>query len=297
MVSGNSSDNDTARTLRVIQISDSHLSTDENGLFKGVAPWRTFQSVVERIGREPLQPDIIVATGDLVHEGPAFVYRHLREHMDRIGVPIYVLPGNHDDPALLAETFDIDMDRDATRVTDYMNFGHTHLGNWLIVFLNTVVPGAPYGLLDTRELARLDALLGKHPDHHALLCLHHHPVPRKGETVNLPGLLHANLFFSVVDRHPQVRGIIWGHIHGSFEARRGKILLLGTPSTCFQFDAALKRILGPNDGPPAYRRLALGADGTIESDVVQVPIRLFGSDYPSRQPEKPSPGQSRSKRK
>jgi len=262
-------DSSPDRIFRVIQLSDSHLLTDADDRLKGVATWRTFESVMERIARENPQPDLLIATGDLVHDGPLAVYARFRECIGSIGIPVRVLPGNHDDPALLAGIFGVDPEQSAANATDTINFGHAILGNWLMVFLNTIVPDMQYGMLDARELARLDALLGDHPGYHALLCLHHHPIPRKDEVAHFPGLRNAESFFSVVDRHPQVRGVIWGHIHSAFEAGRGDIRLFGTPSTCFQFNTVLEQI-PPAEGPPAYRRLMLKPDGVIESEVAPV---------------------------
>nr|VFK78653.1 MAG: Icc protein [Candidatus Kentron sp. SD] len=269
IVTENLSDDAIARAFRVIQISDSHLLRDGNDLLKGVATWRTFQSVVERITQEDPRPDLVVATGDLAHDGSSSVYRRLREHLARIEAPVCVLPGNHDDPVLLAKAFGIDTEEDMTEGASGMSFGHANLANWLIVFLNTVAPGEQYGILGERELTRLSTLLRNHPNRHTLLCLHHHAIPRSNEIPNFPGLRDAERFLSIVDRHPQVRGVIWGHIHDIFEAKRKDTVFFGTPSTCFQFGMALGKV-SLSDAPPAYRRLTLKFDGMIESEVVRL---------------------------
>ena len=308
----------TDKALQVLQFTDSHLLVHEDDLLKGTATWQTFQAVIEHAMRTAPRPDFVLATGDLVHDGPRTVYRRLREYIKRMGVPVWVLPGNHDDPALLAEVFSPDseqwmmdnghyrkdsgmapypadlhrhigafpisshehgvMDRKAmqSKGNRYpepspagtgVDFGHVNYSNWVIIFLNTVVPRTQYGFLSAKELVRLESLLGKHPHSHILLCLHHHPVPFGRAGMDSIGLRNAEVFFSIVDRYPHVRGIVWGHIHNTFEAKRGQIILLGTPSTCFQFDAASERI-SPMDGPPGYRRLTLEPDGGIGSHVV-----------------------------
>ena len=274
----NRSSPSAGRTLHVLQFTDSHLLVHEDGLLKGTATWQTFRAVMERLMQTKPRPDFVLATGDLVHDGPRAVYRRLRERLDGLGAPVYVLPGNHDDPVLLADVF-----RGWIRKTDQgawnsggvgekesgglVDFGWAVHGNWLIVPLNDVVPGRQHGLLDDKELARMEALLRRHPGHHVLLCLHHHPVPFGRAGMDSIGLRNAERFFSVVDGYPTVRGIVWGHIHNAFEARRGEVLLLGTPSTCFQFDANSEQI-SPTEGPPGYRRLMLDPDGRIRSHVV-----------------------------
>nr|VFJ75670.1 MAG: Icc protein [Candidatus Kentron sp. FW] len=264
---------DNTQDIQVIQITDLHLLVHGHDRLKGITTWQTFEAVMEKITHEDPKPDLVLVTGDLVHDGPVAVYRRLRTRMDLIDAPVYVLPGNHDDPALLAGTFGIDAKTDKMDAADPIDFGYATPGNWLIVFLNSVVPGEVYGVLAPEEIDRLDRLLGDHAGCHALLCLHHHPVSRRfGDPDFLAVLRNAEVFFSIIDRHPNVRGIVWGHIHDAFEGQRKEVRLLGTPSTCFQFDSTLKRV-SPDDGPPAYRRLTLKPDGVIESEVVEVPIQ------------------------
>jgi Icc protein len=83
------------------------------------------------------------------------------------------------------------------------------------------------------------------------------------------GLQNADEFFAVIDRHPTVRGIVWGHVHQSYDGLRKGVRLLATPSTCAQFlphaeEFALDR------RPPGYRTLELKADGSILTDLVWV---------------------------
>ena len=221
---------------------------------------------MERIARETPRPDLVIATGDLAQNEPLPIYKRFQAYMHQFDLPVSVLPGNHDDPNLLAKVFGIETD---TATAKHVNFGHTNLGNWLIIFLNTVVPGKQYGALDARELARMDTLLSDHMDQHALLCMHHHPTTRRNDDLVLPWLRNPDEFFSVMDRHAHVRGIICGHIHSTFEKKHGEATIFGTPSTCFQFNFALEQ-LSPKDSPPAYRRLMLKPDGAIESDVIPV---------------------------
>jgi Icc protein len=79
-------------------------------------------------------------------------------------------------------------------------------------------------------------------------------------------LADAKALFNVIDRHSQVRGLLFGHIHQDFEAERQGVKLIGSPSTCLQFlpesdDFALDAL------PPAWRRLTLHPDGRIDTQV------------------------------
>jgi 3',5'-cyclic-AMP phosphodiesterase len=90
------------------------------------------------------------------------------------------------------------------------------------------------------------------------------------------GLENAAEFLATVDRHPNVRAIVWGHVHQSHDALRKGVRLLATPSTCAQFlpnsdDFAV------DVRPPAYRTLELRPDGSLLTEVVWLDRRADGS--------------------
>ena len=78
------------------------------------------------------------------------------------------------------------------------------------------------------------------------------------------GLANAEDFWRIVDSHPHVKAVVWGHVHQVYESERGGVRLFATPSTCAQFLPASDRYaLDPR--PPAYRSFELHDDGTLES--------------------------------
>jgi len=90
------------------------------------------------------------------------------------------------------------------------------------------------------------------------------------------GLTNAAEFLHVIDAHQNVRAIVWGHVHQSFDALRKGVRLLATPSTCAQFlphadDFAVDR------RPPAYRTLELRTDGSLVTEVVWLEQHCGGS--------------------
>jgi hypothetical protein len=71
---------------------------------------------------------------------------------------------------------------------------------------------------------------------------------------------------AVIDRHPTVRAVLWGHIHQVFDATRNGVRYLGSPSTCIQFRPGVDRMLLDAQLPGA-RWLLLGNDGGIQTGV------------------------------
>jgi Icc protein len=73
-------------------------------------------------------------------------------------------------------------------------------------------------------------------------------------------------FLEVIDRHPQVRVVLAGHVHQAFDQRHGRVRFLTSPSTCAQFTPRTTSCV-MDLRPPGYRWLSLLPDGSIETEV------------------------------
>jgi DNA repair exonuclease SbcCD nuclease subunit len=82
----------------VAQLSDPHIG----GAWGGEDPVAGLRGVVDDVCRQPNRPDVLLVTGDLTDHGTAAEYATVRELQEPVGVPVYVIPGNHDDRAALA---------------------------------------------------------------------------------------------------------------------------------------------------------------------------------------------------
>lgn len=244
-------------SVRLIQFTDLHLYASEDGALRGVATLPSVRRALAHAQRGLWPPDALLVTGDIVQDDPGG-YTHFRDLFGALQLPVLCLPGNHDDPARM---------REALTEPPFLTDGYLKLGRWRIILLDSVVRGAAHGELSHGSLAALDATLAQAEEHPALVCLHHHPVPMHSRWLDQVGLANAQAFFAVIDRHPNVRGILWGHVHQRFEALRKGVRLLGTPSTCAQFKP-LAEDFALDPRPAAYRTLELYPDGKIVTEVV-----------------------------
>lgn len=87
-------------TLQIAHLSDLHILRDYNGSMLDRAPLRQPVPPVNYVLagiREAVaaHPDVVVLTGDLVHEGTEEDYRYLRELIERecSGIPVIPVPG------------------------------------------------------------------------------------------------------------------------------------------------------------------------------------------------------------
>jgi len=92
------------------------------------------------------------------------------------------------------------------------------------------------------------------------------------------GLRNADELFAVLDAYPQVRAVLWGHIHQEFDQLRNGVRLLASPSTCVQFAPGSEEFQVDQEAP-GYRWLRLHADGQLETGVSRVTGIPFEVDY------------------
>ncbi len=245
------------RPLRLVQFTDMHLFGDEAEDLRGVASLPALRACITRAASEIAAADALLVTGDVVQDDVGG-YAHLRDLLGPLGKPVLCIPGNHDDVAAM---------RRELGGAPFNMEPHVDLGGWRIVLLDSVVPGAAAGRLSADTLAQLRESLASSGSRHVLVCLHHHPVSMRSRWLDAVGLENAAEFFALIDAAPQVRAILWGHVHQAWEGERRGVRLLSTPATCAQFlpesdDFAV------DTRPPAYRILELAPDGAIGTEVV-----------------------------
>lgn len=245
--------------LYIAQITDTHLYADPHGRLMGLDTRHCLQQVVD-LTLSIRAPDLVVASGDLAHDGSPQAYQHLHSCFSRFSAPVYCLPGNHDEASAL---------RANSACGRLYNSSSICIGGWLLVFLNSAVPGSEGGHLSETELNELETALSTHPDLPALVWLHHQPVKIGSRWLDTMAVDNPKAFFDIIDRHPQVRAVIWGHVHQTFEQQRKGVQLLATPSTCVQFLPRSKEF-AVDMAPPGYRWLELYADGTFDTGVTRL---------------------------
>lgn len=248
-------------TVRLVQLTDTHLCEERGGTLLGMDTDHSLQAVIDLVQRERPTIDLVLGTGDISDQGAAPSYERAVDYFSQFDCDSFWLPGNHDSVSLMAGKAAMM----AGRVREL------RLGDWQIVLLNSQVPGQVGGTLGEQELADLRERLSAaaKASLHTLVCLHHQPVPIGCAWLDEQMVSDAAAFFDILDEFPQVRGVLWGHVHQEFDSQRGPVRLLGSPSTCVQFAPGSERFKA-DDQPPGYRWLNLHADGTIETAVSRV---------------------------
>jgi 3',5'-cyclic-AMP phosphodiesterase len=172
----------------------------------------------------------VLVTGDLTEHSEDAEYDQVSELLASLDVPLFVLPGNHDEPAALRRHFAVPgVDAGPVQYA-------ADLGGLRLVVADTTRPGEDPGALDEERLSWLDAELAAGPDTPTVLAMHHPPlftgIPPL-DKIGLPAEDRRALG-AVVTRHPQVRRIVAGHMHCTIAGELGGRAVLAAPSTYMQ---------------------------------------------------------------
>ena len=241
--------------MKILQITDPHLYGHASAKLRGVETDSSLRNVLDGAFMEVPDYAAILVTGDLVQDDPAG-YLRFRSIFGNCPKPVLCIPGNHDEPEAMRRTLS---------GPPFQVCGTYRAAGWQFVMLDSYDAGHAGGRLTVQELERLDRALHEGREH-AMVCLHHHPIEMGSRWLDGVGLANPDDFWRVIDAHPHVRAVTWGHVHQELDAQRGTVRLFATPSTGAQFLPKSERF-AVDSRPPAYRRFALHPDGRIESTV------------------------------
>ncbi|MEM9256273.1 MAG: 3',5'-cyclic-AMP phosphodiesterase [Pseudomonadota bacterium] len=258
--------------VHIVQLTDTHLCQERGGTLLGMDTDHSLQAVIELAKRERHQVDLVLGTGDLSDGGAPEAYRRLQEYFGQFGCHHCWLPGNHDERGAMGAVADSPERLPKEIRTPY----------WQLLLLDSQVPGQVGGELGRKELDRLStALADAGADGlHTLVCLHHHPIEIGCQWLDEQMVADAAEFFALLDRHPGVKGVLWGHVHQEVDSVRDGVRLLASPSTCVQFAPGCESFKA-DDQPPGYRWLELHSDGRLETGVSRVRDVAFSVDLQS----------------
>ena len=134
-----------SQALRILQLTDPHLFADRSGSLRGAVTWQTLNETIEHYLAGSFRADIVYLTGDLVQDDSRGAYQNLRDAVARLGMPVHLVPGNHDVPALVAE-----------ELGDFAQCSTLETPGWRIVGVDTQEVGSAGGCVGDSELARLE---------------------------------------------------------------------------------------------------------------------------------------------
>lgn len=193
----------------IAQISDTHILSKSSQLPEGASRVDDLRRCIFDINRDGV--DAVVHTGDTVHQGLPEEYEHLREILSELSSPFFLVPGNRDRHAVLREYFS-DLSY-LPKTGDFLQYTLENSSLRLVV-LDSVQDGERKGVFCKQRLKWLDETLSKQTNQPTLLFIHHPPFDIEPHYVSgYREQKEADDLTAMVRRHPQVKGLLCGHVH------------------------------------------------------------------------------------
>ena len=213
--------------MLLAQITDLHMRKDETPLSGEVVTRPYIAAAVDAVNA--WAPDALFVTGDLTDIGSPEEYALLRAEFDRLEVPYFLIPGNHDRRENLRAAF-----------PDHAYIPADGPIQWVIddhpvrlIGLDTVVPGKGHGEITADSLDWLHATLTE-TDKPTIIGMHHPPFPTGIVGMDNIMCLNGADMAPVVAKHAHVERIIAGHHHRPIQIRWGGTIGQIAPSVAHQ---------------------------------------------------------------
>lgn len=250
--------------MLIAQITDMHVSVPGR---RADTVYRTAEHLalwVERLNRLTPRPDVVLATGDLVNDGEAEEYARLADLLRPLAMPVFLIPGNHDDRGRLAAAFPghAYLPRDG-------GFQHYAVEDWPVrlIALDTLRPGAVGGEFCAARADWLRARLAEAPERATLIFMHHPPFRTGIPSMDAFGLEGAERLIDVLRPYDNVERIVCGHLHRPIQRRIAGTIASTAPATAHQVALIFEpseRVTMTQEPPACQLHLWLGPkDGLV----------------------------------
>lgn len=196
--------------MLIAQLSDTHIC-DPGLATCGHAPMAdNLARCVDSINSLKPAPDLVLLSGDVTDKATPSSTQHAAKILSALSMPLFVVPGNHDDRQSLAEVFGPHI----CPTTDNGVVNYSIDGFPLrIIALDTLNPGKPGGRLSPASLDWLEARLRDGGVQPTLLVAHHPPLNLGVPETDEDGFEGTERLASLVSAYPNIERVLCGHIH------------------------------------------------------------------------------------
>jgi 3',5'-cyclic AMP phosphodiesterase CpdA len=215
----------------IAQVSDLHIKAAGKLSYRVVDTAGMLRACIAHMLAQPQLPDVVAFTGDLVDFGRPEEYAVLRDLIAPLTMPVYLIPGNHDERSALRNAFpDHTYLRQSADLINYVIEDHpVRIIGW-----DTTMPGRSGGIASPERLAWLDARLAEQPDKATVVLMHHPPFHTFIGHMDVQGLERSDALADVIRKHPQVERLLCGHLHRPIQARFAGTLACTVPGPAHQ---------------------------------------------------------------
>jgi len=221
-------------------LADTHICHNRDLKHRGVKLVESMERVVREVLALPSRPvaGAIIAGDCAFSRGTSGDYATIRkviEPLRRIGMPMHIALGNHDNRERFSAAFPeakLDGPLMPGKYTSVLETPHV---NWFL--LDSLEVDSTTGQLGKAQLEWLAKSLDARPDKPALVMTHHNPEP----LIKHHGLLDTEALFRVIMPRKQVKAYFYGHTHCWRVGQQAGIQLVNLPTAAYTFDPTQPR--------------------------------------------------------
>lgn len=218
--------------MRLAHVSDLHLGL-EGGSASALEVARAVAADLTAISPSL---DLVVVSGDLTERAEAEMFAEFERLFGEIGLPVVIVPGNHDGPAGMH----------AYSATS-RQFADWHITNRVVevagvrlLGLDTCIEGVTEGALDDEGLDLLEREVARESESRLIVVMHHPPLllglKQFDGFCDLEG---RERFLKIVNSARKQVIILSGHVHRPYTASEGRMVCYIAGSMIAPHDSAL----------------------------------------------------------
>lgn len=215
----------------IAQISDLHVRTDGHLLKGKIDSIATLNAAIEHVNALSPRPDLLLITGDLANKAHNQDYTFICRELNRLNMPAYVIPGNHDNRDMMRENF-----TDRGYLPADSHFLHYVLEDFPLrmIGLDTKRNDHDGGEMCDERLQWLEGVLSDAPERPSMIFMHHPPFETGIDFMDNRPFVNADKLEHLVKQHSQITGVICGHTHRKTTVSWGNTIASIAPSVAYQ---------------------------------------------------------------
>lgn len=266
--------------MLIAHISDLHVMEPGDLAYGVVDTGPMVEKAIAHIAA--LNPNILVITGDLVHNVQPAEYQRLKSILAPLTMPVYLIPGNHDSRDLIRQIF---TDHTYLPSSGYLQYV-VEADPLRLIMLDTNVPGEGRGELDDERLGWLNRQLSDRSRKPTLIFMHHPPFTTGIDMMDGYSLSGLSNLKTIIKRYDCIERIGCGHVHRPMQKRWAGTLAYTVPSPVHQVSLDLASTAEDATfvmEPPAYQLHLWNQDTGLVSHMQY--INDYEGPYPFFKPE------------
>jgi Icc protein len=238
--------------MRILQISDLHIGK-ENEKPSGIDVKKHFLQIVKAL--PDYLPDMIILSGDLTYKnGDIQTYKWIRSQLLGSDLPFFVIPGNHDDPAMIRNVFHPEI-----RLTQNKLFYSRSIEGELFLFLDS-----SNGELEEIQLQWIKKALKLSASDRVFVFMHHPPLlAGVAHMDNNHALRNREKIKAIFIEYGKPSFIYCGHYHVEKNISCKNLLIQICPAGFYQMDGN-SEAFKIEHATPGFRVIDIGGE-TVQS--------------------------------